>query len=183
MVRTEVGYAGGTSPSPTYHDLENHAEVLQVEFDPTQITFGELLEQFWVGHDPKRRTRSSQYRAILLCENESQLAIAKQSIAALEPRGNGTVETEVVLAQPFHPAEDYHQKWKLRQRHALFADLASSFESEEKLLRSFAATKLNAIVGRNMHRDDVSPLLDRLKLSSTGLEILTSLLPREKRAG
>ena len=174
MVRTEVGYAGGKKTGPTYHDLGAHAEVLQVEFDPSIISFEALLQLFWDGHDPTRGGRGSQYRSILICENEEQFAIAQKSAAATEEKLGRKVHTEVVVGKPFWSAEDYHQKWKLRQRRVLFDELAKSFSTEAELLRSLAATKLNAIVGGHMGRDEIDAIADQLELSSGGLELLGS---------
>jgi peptide-methionine (S)-S-oxide reductase len=159
VLRTEVGYAGGVKTGPTYHDLGAHAEVLQVSFDPERIAYSDLLELFWNGHDPTRSSRGSQYRSILLCEGQTQFDEAVASAERKEAKLGRKVQTEVVLDKPFYPAEDYHQKWKLRQQRELFADLATQHSSEAELLNSFAATKLNAFAGGHLSRSELESSL------------------------
>lgn len=183
MGRTEVGYGGGSKDSPTYHDLGSHAEVLQIEFDPKVIAFDDLLERFWSGHDPRRRDRSSQYRAILLCEDDDQFARVNRRIERMESSGLGAVGTEVTLGKPFYPAEGYHQKWKLRQKRELFAALARDYESEAELLRSRAATKLNALVAGHLTAAQLERELGQLGLSNEAMVALHPHLPRRLRAG
>ena len=182
-MRTEVGYAGGEKSNPTYHDLGSHTEVLEVEFDPTVISYRDLLDLFWAGHVPTRASSGTQYRSILLCEDEAQFATANASIAELETKLGSKVRTDVLVGQPFYPAEGYHQKWKLRQRPAIFDDLATNFETEAALLRSFAATKLNAIAGGHLSRSEVESFGAKLQLSTGSFELLISLLPKKRRAG
>ena len=171
VLRTEVGYAGGIKDAPTYHDLGAHAEVLQVEFDPSNVSYDTLLQEFWNGHEPTRSGRSSQYRSILLCESEEELTRAQKSAAMVEERLGRKVQTEILVGMPFTPAEDYHQKWKLRQRRQLFAELAQCFSNEEELLRSFAATKLNALVGGHLSSAQLEEIRGQLTLSAELLEL------------
>lgn len=164
MVRSEVGYAGGTTPNPTYHDLEDHAEVLQLEFDPNEIRFTQLVEMFWHAHDPTRDCGRSQYRAILLCENQEQLEVAEASAKQIANRAGRPIHTEILCA-PFYAAEAYHQKWQLRRRAHLFEDVLRHYEDEPAMLRSMAATKLNAYVAGNGTREQIARDLDRLGLT------------------
>lgn len=182
VIRTEVGYAGGDKVGPTYHDLGEHAEVLQIEFETSQLSFQELLTMFWASHDPTRDGRRSQYRSVLICEDAAQLAVANESRSKLEGKLGRRVQTEVVSGEPFYPAEDYHQKWKLRRRTALYEDLAKSFDTEESLLRSFAATKLNAIVGGHVSPSTVDTIAHRLHLSDDGLALVASLVKTVPKA-
>jgi peptide-methionine (S)-S-oxide reductase len=172
VLRTEVGYAGGTTSDPTYHDLGSHAEVVQISFDPDQIGYGDLLELYWQGHDPTRSSRGSQYRSILLCEDSAELDEARASAQRQEVKLGRKIQSELVVGKPFYPAEDYHQKWKLRQRRELFSDLAKSYANEAELLRSFAATKLNAFAGGHLSKSQLDELGDALHLSPTGLSLV-----------
>jgi peptide-methionine (S)-S-oxide reductase len=159
-----------------------HAEVLQVEFDPSRISFDELLQLFWDGHDPTRGRHGSQYRSILICENQEQYAAVQKSAAIVEKRAGRPIQTEVVVDKPFYSAEDYHQKWKLRQRRELFAELGKNFSTEGELLGSFAATKLNAIVGGHMSKAEIDTIADQLQLSAHGLRLLESVPTRMRDA-
>ncbi len=177
-----MGYAGGAMVGPTYHDLGEHAEVLQVEFDPTQLSFEALLTMFWASHNPARDGRRSQYRSILICEDERQFALADESRSTVERTLGRKVLTEVVAGKVFYPAEGYHQKWKLRRRAALYEELARSFDSEESLVRSFAATKLNAIAGGHVSQPAIKSFAHRLSLSEDGLTLLEGIVKNIPKA-
>lgn len=116
------GYAGGHVENPTYKQVcegnTGHAEVIQVEFDPEVISFDELLEVFWTVHDPTQLNRQgndigTQYRSIILYENEAQKFTAENSIRAFEASAmyEGNFTTELVPLEKFYTAEDYHQNY------------------------------------------------------------------------
>jgi len=119
---TSAGYAGGFTPNPTYEEVcsgrTGHAEVVQVVFNPAEISYGELLKAFWENHDPTQGMRQggdvgTQYRSMILYLNEDQRAAAEASRdayqAALTAAGQGTITTEIAPAGPYYFAEDYHQ--------------------------------------------------------------------------
>lgn len=116
------GYAGGHTANPTYKEVctgeTGHAEVIQVKFDPELISFDELLEVFWTVHDPTQLNRQgndvgTQYRSIILYENDHQKLIAERSIKEFEASKmyNGNFTTQLVPLEVFYPAEDYHQNY------------------------------------------------------------------------
>ncbi len=122
VTSTRVGYAGGVTKNPTYEDVcshgTGHAEVVEVEYDPAQITFARLLDVFWENHDPTTKHRQgpdigSQYRSAIFFTTPAQEAVARASAAQLEQGGrlSGPITTEILLATPFYAAEDYHQKY------------------------------------------------------------------------
>jgi peptide-methionine (S)-S-oxide reductase len=116
------GYAGGHVDNPTYKAVCNgttgHAEVVQVTFDPAQISFREVLEVFFSTHDPTTLNRQgadvgTQYRSAIFYHSEAQRATAAELIAELEAARAwpGPIVTEVTKASRFYPAEDYHQEY------------------------------------------------------------------------
>jgi len=116
------GYAGGHTKNPTYKEVcsgeTGHAEVIQVEFNPEIISFDELLEVFWTVHDPTQLNRQgndvgTQYRSIILYENDHQKLIADRSIKEFEASKmyDGSFTTQLVPLEIFYPAEDYHQNY------------------------------------------------------------------------
>ncbi len=141
-----MGYCGGTTSSPTYRNIGDHAEALQLHFDPERVTYEALLALFWRGHDPTY-AKGSQYRAALFCHDDEQLAAARRSAAAFEAETGDRVVTEIATDRPFFSAEAYHQKWRLRQRPALFESLLAHYPDEPTMLASTAAAKANAYVG------------------------------------
>lgn len=166
MLRTAVGYAGGRTPNPTYHDLADHAEAVQVEFDPEVIDLEVLLQMFWDAHDPTSALRSTQYRAELFCSDEGQLAIAEASAQRIAAKYGAPVATALRLNVPFHGAEGYHQKWRLRRHTALWQEVQSHYVDEDALLASTAAAKLNGYVSGGAPRAQVERDLALMELSS-----------------
>lgn len=122
---TVVGYTGGTSDHPTYEDVKKgttgHAESIQIEFDPSQISFEKLLLFFFKIHDPTTRNRQgndlgSQYRSAIFFHSPQQKETAEKVLKKVEASGKWKrpIVTELVPAKPFYPAENYHQKYLLK---------------------------------------------------------------------
>jgi peptide-methionine (S)-S-oxide reductase len=127
---TAVGYAGGSTPNPTYEEVcsgrTGHNEVVLVVYDPAAIGFEQLLKTFWESHDPTQGMRQgndvgTQYRSGIYVADEAQRAAAlaaKEAYGrALAARGYGPVTTEIVEAGPFYFAEDYHQQYLAKNPH------------------------------------------------------------------
>lgn len=121
VVRTAVGYEGGTTVAATYRQVcsgtTGHAEVIEIDFDPTQICYETLLENFWACHDPTTLNRQgpdwgTQYRSVIFFHDAEQEAAARASQDALEREGRfrDPIVTQIVAAQPFYRAEEYHQQ-------------------------------------------------------------------------
>jgi len=119
---TQVGYIGGKLANPTYEevctDKTGHAEAVQVEYDPTEISYDELLQIFWKNHDPTSLNRQGpdigiQYRSAIFFYNDAQKEIAKRSKDDLEKseKFQKSIVTEIVPAPQFYKAEEYHQKY------------------------------------------------------------------------
>ncbi|HEX2570324.1 MAG TPA: peptide-methionine (S)-S-oxide reductase MsrA [Polyangia bacterium] len=121
---TAVGYAGGPTPNPTYHEvcsgMTGHAEVVLVVFDPKVVSYAELLKVFWESHDPTQGMRQgndvgTQYRSCIYCYGEAQMKVARASLAAyqkmLSAARYDNITTEVREAPEFYYAEDYHQQY------------------------------------------------------------------------
>lgn len=116
------GYAGGSTPNPTYEQVcsgrTGHAEVVQIEFDPGVISFGEILDVFFTIHDPTTLNQQgndvgTQYRSAIFYHSPEQEQIARKKIAELEAAKlwNAPIVTEVVPITAFYPAEEYHQEY------------------------------------------------------------------------
>jgi len=130
VVTTAVGYAGGSTPNPTYEEVctgrTGHAEVVLVAFDPSRITYEDLLKTFWEAHDPTQGMRQgndmgTQYRSLIWTTNDEQRAAAEASRdafqASLTKAGYGTITTEIAPAGEFYYAEDYHQQYLDKNPH------------------------------------------------------------------
>jgi peptide-methionine (S)-S-oxide reductase len=121
---TAVGYAGGSTPNPTYREvcsgMTGHTEAVLVAYDPAKISTEQILRIFWEGHDPTQGMRQgndvgSQYRSAIYTANAAQARAAEASRTAyqmaLAGAGLGTITTEIAPAGPFYFAEDYHQQY------------------------------------------------------------------------
>ncbi len=117
-----VGYSGGHTTEPTYHDVcsgrTGHAEVVEVEYDPAQTSYDDLLDLFWRVHNPTTLNRQgpdigTQYRSAIFTLDEAQERAARASLAkvAAEGRFPRPVVTEITPAAPFYRAEEYHQRY------------------------------------------------------------------------
>ncbi len=146
MISTRVGYAGGSKKNPTYRDLGDHTETVQVEFDPRLVTYQDLLEVFWKSHDPTV-PRSSQYRSLILFHNQKQKRLAMESREREQSRRGEIITTVIAPFTESFPAEAYHQKYWLRQVPEVMDELKSLFSSDEDLVVSTAAARLNGYLG------------------------------------
>jgi peptide-methionine (S)-S-oxide reductase len=118
----ESGYCGGQIENPTYKQIctgsTGHAEVIRVTFDPTALSFRDLLGVFFAMHDPTTLNRQghdagTQYRSVIFCQSPTQRAEAEKLIKELDAAGlwPNPIVTEIADAQPFYLAEDYHQEY------------------------------------------------------------------------
>ena len=121
---TSVGYAGGSTPNPSYEEVcsgrTGHTEVVRVVFDPRRVAYAELLRVFWEAHDPTQGMRQgndvgTQYRSAIYTYGDEQARAAAASrdayAAALAAAGHGAITTEIAPAPEFYYAEDYHQQY------------------------------------------------------------------------
>ncbi len=122
VVETAVGYEGGALENPTYKDVctdeTGHAEVVEVTFDPSKVSFDTLLNVFWENHNPTTLNSQgpdfgSQYRSAIFFHSPEQQAVAEASKAAQDKSGHfkRPIVTEIVPAQTFYRAEEYHQQY------------------------------------------------------------------------
>jgi peptide-methionine (S)-S-oxide reductase len=127
VIVTAVGYAGGSTPNPTYEEVctgrTGHAETVRVVYDPSVIPYEKLLKLFWEAHDPTQgmrqgNDRGTQYRSAIYTHTDAQRAAAEASRdmyqAELSRAGYGTITTEIAPAGPFYFAEDYHQQYLVK---------------------------------------------------------------------
>ena len=144
MVQTQVGYAGGTSVNPTYHNLDGHSETTQLQFNPAVISYERLLEIFWAGVDPTHQPGGRQYASIIFYHSDEQKRQAEESKQRLEERQKQKVFVEILPYKHFYPAEDYHQKYYLQQSHELMQALKEVYPDFKDLVQSTAAARFNA---------------------------------------
>ncbi len=127
VIKTTVGYMGGTTENPSYEMVctgeTGHAEVVDIEFDPEVISYRQLLEQFWIKHDPTTLNQQgvdsgTQYRSAIFYHSDEQRQIAEESKAALDTSRvyDNPIVTEITQEMPFWRAEEYHQQYVMKQK-------------------------------------------------------------------
>ncbi|WP_050033919.1 peptide-methionine (S)-S-oxide reductase MsrA [Halorubrum halophilum] len=141
-VRTRVGYAGGTKIDPTYHALGDHTEVFQIEFDPDTISYRDLLDRVFHSHNPQHQTRKTQYQNIVFAATEAQRAVLDELLTTPGLTADG-IGTRIEQLSRFYPAEDYHQKYKLRSVSSFMDPFEAAGYSDDELRESPIAAKLN----------------------------------------
>ncbi len=149
VVSVVSGYAGGETENPTYEQVcsgrTGHAEVVQVEFDPSEVSYAEILWAFWESHDPTTKDRQghdvgTQYRSIILYHDEEQRQTAQTSLNGAQASFRRPIVTEIEPLGTFYPAEDYHQDYYARNGSAPYcqAVIAPKIEKFEKARASRA---------------------------------------------
>jgi peptide-methionine (S)-S-oxide reductase len=147
VIRTRVGYAGGTTENPTYHNLGDHTETIQIDYDPTQISYEQLLDIYWDSHNPTVQPWSRQYMSIVFYHGSEQRELAMERKQREEASSGRRVYTEVIPFSKFHLAEDYHQKYYLQQVPELMEELAAIYPNFADFIDSTAAARINGYVG------------------------------------
>lgn len=180
MIRTRVGYAGGSTRNPTYHSLGDHAESIQIDFDPSRIGYAQLLDVFWASHNPGVRPWSQQYRAAVFFHGEEQRreAVRTRDREALKIRGK--VHTAIAPAGPFYVAEGVHQKYALRGDEELAMEVGVIYPKEEDFVRSTAAARINGYVAGYGDLRQLKEELTSLGLSEKGSRRLWDLVRKQE---
>jgi peptide-methionine (S)-S-oxide reductase len=170
-----VGYAGGTAPDPTYYNIGDYSETVQVDYDPTVISYEQFLQAFWNSHDASADPYSSQYLSIIFYHNEAQHTAALKSKAQEEARTNREIKTSIVPYTKFYIAEDYHQKYYL-QSSVLFSEISAIYPGMNDMVNSTAAARLNGYLGGYGDAATAKAQIDHLGLSEAGQKELLKLI-------
>lgn len=173
MIRTRVGYSGGTTESPTYTSIGDHSESIQIDFDPTVVSFAELLDLFWESHHPEDPPYCRQYMSGIFYHDEAQRLLAVETKQGLEAE-YGTIHTEIAAVQTFYRAEDYHQKFYLNNSGPLMAEFNVFYPDPIDFTDSTAAARVNAVMGHTFTAARLAAEIDSFGLSEESNEILRS---------
>lgn len=176
MIRTRVGYAGGKKKAPTYRSIGDHTETVQVDFDPERIDYAQLLDLIWESHQPDGRNTAGQYMHAIFYHNTNQEQIALASKADRERNLGRPVTTRILPVRSFTMAEDYHQKYLLKQNRGLMGELERIYPQHRDLVDSTAASRMNGYAGGNGTADQVARELPDLGLSDHGEKILSKMV-------
>ena len=132
VVDVQSGYSGGDMPNPTYEQVcsgkTGHAEVVRIRFDSRIISYEDILDIFWVIHDPTTLNRQgndvgTQYRSVIFYLNDNQEEVAKKSIELVAKLWTDPIVTELSIFRNFYPAEDYHNDYFTRNPESAYCQL------------------------------------------------------------
>jgi peptide-methionine (S)-S-oxide reductase len=175
VIRTRVGYAGGEMEGPNYGNIGDHTETVQVDFDPGRISYNQLLKIFWDSHRPTSRNGSRQYMNAIFYHDDEQRRLAMDSKTAVEQKNGGTIISEVLPLRSFTMAENYHQKYMLKQHSKLKDEFSYIYPKHQDFVASTAVARLNGYAGGNGTRDQLSRELETLGLSTEGKRVLSEM--------
>jgi peptide-methionine (S)-S-oxide reductase len=145
--RTRVGYAGGTTEAPTYREMGDHTETVEVVFDPRKLTLQELLTIFWSNHNPSNinEYKGRQYQSLLLYRNEEQRLRMEKTLEDRALAEGMKPDTEIAPLKQFHEGESRHQKYYLKRYPDALEKLSAWYPTEEELIASTLAARLNGL--------------------------------------
>ena len=161
--------------NPTYHSLGSHSETIQIDYDPTQISYKELLDVFWDSHTPTFESFSRQYMSIVFYHNDEQERLAMETKKSEEARLGSSIFTEIIPFSEFYLAEDYHQKYYLQQEPDLVKELFDIYPVIEDFISSTAVARLNGYAGGYGTLETLQEELNGFGLSPAGRNKLLDL--------
>lgn len=146
VLRTRVGYTGGRLADPTYKKLGDHTESVQVDFDPRRVSYRQLLNIFWTGHNPAKPVWGPQYMSAIFFHDAEQERLCLEVLNEQTMNGLFRLPTEILALERFYEAEAYHQKYYLRRQSELFRIVSALHHSDEEFSSSTVAARVNGVV-------------------------------------
>ncbi|KAG8183611.1 hypothetical protein JTE90_025162 [Oedothorax gibbosus] len=179
VYRTRVGYTSGSSTNPTYRNLSDHTEATEIDYDPTAITYVDLLKLYWKHQDPSV-AHKRQYRMAIFYREEEEKDVATDMKKEIETKVGRQVSTSIEPFTKFYNAEDYHQKYYLQTHHVkVFKSLGIK---QNELRDSPVAAKLNGyVVGENTI-ESFEEIVGLLGLSPESAEYVRKMIAKGKSA-
>ncbi|XP_054714763.1 peptide methionine sulfoxide reductase-like [Uloborus diversus] len=165
VLRTRVGYCGGSGPAPNYPRVGDHTEAVEIQYDPSLISYENLLNLFWEFHDPCS-CQKRQYMSAIFYTNNLQKALAEESKRQKEGELGKSIATEILPLNVFYEGEDYHQKYILRTYHRRFYN---SLPSEDPVTSTRDA-KLNGFLSGHGTLQEFETQVEQLNLSDDQVE-------------
>ena len=152
-----------------------------MDFDPSRVGYEELLEVFWKEHSPISRTWSRQYRPVVFYHDEQQRGLAHATKGRVAATLGSAIFTEILPATRFTMAEDYHQKYSLRQARDLLQEFKAIYPADADLVASTAAARVNGYLAGHGGREQLRGEIDRLGLSPAGRTRLLEMAAKRAR--
>ncbi len=164
-----MGYSGGKSPNPSYKVVDFHSEVVEIDYDPQIISYGELIDIFFEAHNETLRPYDQRVKSLIFYRNQDEHEIAKAKLnqIRLTTPEDESVFTELKAFEIFYLAEEEHQNRSLKLEVSLYDELTQIFETDERILLSVLASKLNGYIYGYGTEENAERLLEMSGLSQT----------------
>ncbi len=161
---------------PTYRDLGNHSEAIAIDFDPELITYEDLLDIYWDSHRPTRKAWSNQYASSIFFHSPEQERAANESRDRQAEIWDSKIHTKIRPASRFYRAEDYHQKYRLRNHRGLAGEFARIFASDREFVDATATARVNGFLSGYGRADQIEAELKRLGVTDEARQRFLKLL-------
>jgi methionine-S-sulfoxide reductase len=181
VVRTRVGYAGGSYPDPTYHNLGDHIETIQIDYDPLVLGFENIVDIFWKSHNPSEPYWERQYTKAIFYHDEKQKKIIFGTMNNLANKTEGEITTEVIRYERFYLAENYHQKYHLQTALEILKGYKNVFNSMQEFIDSTSAARANGYIRGYGKVEDFEAEIDKLGLSEEAALKLNDVFYKYKK--
>ncbi len=172
VISTRVGYASGNTDNPSYWQLADHIESVQLEYDPAIVSYEHLLQVFFSSHTPTRTPWKRQYASAMFYHSPDQERQAHQAKEQLEARAGQNVFTEIGPYKDFYLAEARHQKYKLQRQPALWVEFEEMYPDFNDRISSTAAARANACLYGYVSRKGLEKVIGSLGLSPAAQRVL-----------
>lgn len=182
IIRTRVGFAGGTKDNPTYRQLGDHTETVEMDFDSGIVSLETILNVFWSYHNPVNINdyKGQQYRSLVLFRNPIQHSVIREVMRTSEEQGKGILDTEVAPYTGFYPAEDRHQKYYLKRYPDAINKLRTFFPTDEELTNATLAARLNGLAKGYTNLEKIINEIRTWQISREEQEEIIHLIKRIK---
>ncbi|MFS0689315.1 peptide-methionine (S)-S-oxide reductase [Sporosarcina sp. 179-K 8C2 HS] len=181
VIRTRVGYAGGTTPSPTYRQMGNHTETVEIDFNPAILSYEDVLRHFWRNHYPNRdEYKGRQYLSLLRCRSEEQFEAAERVKKEMEVKLGEVIETDIAAFTDFTLAEERHQKYYVKRYPKALEQLQMLYPEPGMLLNSTFAARLNGFVKGFRSKDSLLEEIAGWEIDGEGKALLMDLFSKMK---
>lgn len=178
VIRTRTGFTGGTTAEPTYRTIGDHTEAVQIAFDPSLLSYEEILRIFWDSHDAvkDRSYKDRQYLSLLIVHSTDQLETAESVKEEWEQQNGKRIGTEILYDRSFYPAENRHQKYFLKRFSKAMASILPLFPDHTTFMDSTIAARLNGFVRENGRLNDIKDEISDWQLSEEAESVLRNML-------
>jgi hypothetical protein len=163
--------------------MGNHTETVQIDYDPTRLSYQKLLEIFWSSHTPTSQAWSQQYKAAVFFHNEKQKRLALESMKGQMAKTKGKIHTEIIPASEFYLAEAYHQKYQLQQDRELLKEFRAIYPATDEFINSTAAARLNGYLAGHATSAKVKEELPDLGLSPEANRRILNVVEKQNKGG